>query len=145
MRLFKRHLGWSVAGFAVVAIALFFGCAKEPLTPLQAISLAFGEKGSATLNFCTDAPQPLPFENDYIIVIDNSTVNALNCQTTNFICNLPVVVEPGTNPNGDLSFGVIASFLDAIQAQDPNDPNNYFELITYDTNPTVTAALGNNL
>ena len=123
----------------------FGACGKEPLVQLSAMSLVRNNTGSVTVNFCTDLPTPLPFENDYIMLVDTSENNTLNCQQTNFVCNTPLVTEPGTNPNGNLSFGVIDAFLANILQVDPSNQSNYFELIEYNNSPSVIQPLTNDL
>jgi hypothetical protein len=159
MRISKRlTLCCLAAGFVTSA------CNKDKLAPLVEFARVRGSVGNATINFCTDLPEALPYEKDYFFVVDTSNSNQQNCATlgsqancvinanqvvcqngNNFTCVTPLIPEAGTNPNGDLSFGVINSFLNAVSQIDPGDPNVFFSLIEYNTAPWQVQGLTNSL
>jgi hypothetical protein len=147
----------------MMALVLLSGCNKDSLSPLVEYAMVKGATGAATINFCTDPPQTLPLERDYLFVVDTSNSNNQNCETVggqancagnpsqavcqnanNFTCIQPLIPEVGTNPNGDLSYGVIRAFLNNINQTDPNDPTNFYTLIQYSTQPYQPQGLINN-
>lgn len=118
-------------------------CSHDKLIPLLQLYLVNGETGVATLNVCTTAPVAKNTEVDYFFAVDVSGSNSQNLLLGND--GLPVsppVLKPGTNPNGDMSFGAISTFLSNINA---NDTNNMFSLIEFSTNPALKVSLTNNL
>jgi hypothetical protein len=122
------------------------GCGSESLVPLRALFVVGGNIGSAQISFCTDPPAPLPIEVDYFFLVDMSSSNLQGCALdANYNCLEPWVPEPGANPNGNLTLGTISTFLNLVNQIDPNDPNNFFELLEFNTAPDMIAPLTNNL
>jgi hypothetical protein len=141
-KLYKFSFAPLLALLLVVAI----GCTKDPLSPLDTLFAVGGNTGKAQITFCTDPPAPLPIEVDYFFVVDMSSSNLQGCaMDSNYNCLVPLVPEPGANPNGNLTLGAIGTFLTLIGQVDPNDPNNYFELLQFNSTPTVVTALTNSL
>jgi hypothetical protein len=147
--LYKLHIRFSQSLPRVISVLVILltvvGCGGEGLIPLNLLFLVGGDTGSAQINFCTDPPAPLPIEVDYFFVVDMSSSNLQGCQMdANYNCLVPFVPEPGANPNGNLTLGAINTFLSLVNQVDPNDTNNFFELLQFSSTPNVVTPLTND-